>query len=128
MLAAIPNTVATIPVVLGYLSLIVLWDRGGRSIVHRRVRAAGRMALTNYLTQTIIGVIVLRAIFDSSDLSRSWILLFILAVWTLQLLWSEPWLSRFRFGPFEWLWRSATYRRWQSLRRDPAPIERSATP
>ena len=118
LLGAIPNTVATIPVVLGFLSLIVLWDRGGRSLVHRRVRAAGRMALTNYLTQTVIGVIVLRAAFDSTDLSRSWIFLFVISVWALQLLWSEPWLSRFRFGPFEWLWRSATYRRWQPLRRE----------
>jgi uncharacterized protein len=28
------------------------------------------------------------------------------AIWALILLWSKPWLARFRYGPFEWLWRS----------------------
>jgi uncharacterized protein len=34
-----------------------------------------------------------------------------LATWALLLLWSKPWLARFRFGPLEWLWRCLTY--WQ---------------
>lgn len=112
-----PNTLATIPVTLGYLGLITLWNQRGDSALHERFRAAGRMALTNYLTQTLIGVAVLRGLFDSSDLTRTWIFAFILAVWGLQLWWSQPWLARFRYGPFEWLWRCATYRSWQPIRR-----------
>ncbi|WP_420612382.1 DUF418 domain-containing protein [Candidatus Spongiisocius sp.] len=38
-------------------------------------------------------------------------------VWVTQLWWSEAWLDRFRYGPAEWLWRIATYRRGQRLRR-----------
>jgi uncharacterized protein len=38
-------------------------------------------------------------------------------VWALQLAWSPWWLGRFRFGPFEWAWRCATYRSMQPLRR-----------
>lgn len=49
--------------------------------------------------------------------NRSGILLFCLVVWILQLWWSQAWLNRFRFGPAEWLWRVATYRRGQRLRR-----------
>jgi len=116
---AAPNTLATIPLSLAYLSLIALWDRRAESGLRVRVRAVGRMALTNYLAQSVLGVIVLRELLGDVDLSRSQIALFILGVWAIQLWWSQAWLSRFRFGPAEWLWRCATYRRWQPLRVSP---------
>ena len=75
------------------------------------------MALTNYLTQTILGIVILRRLFEPDDLNRAWVLLFVLAVWLLQIAWSQWWLSWFRFGPFEWAWRVATYRSLQPLRR-----------
>ena len=112
-----PNHLATIPLALAYLGIITRWDQRPTTIWHERVRAVGRMALTNYLTQTIIGVAVLRWLVDDDDLNRSWIALFVVAVWVVQLAWSRPWLERFRFGPFEWLWRIATYRRWEPLLR-----------
>ena len=119
-----PNTVATIPVVLGYVALITLWNgRAGESGDPRprvglrpRIRAAGRMALTNYLTQTALGLIVLGALSGAVDLTRTWLAVFVVAVWALQLWWSQAWLDRFRYGPVEWLWRCATYRSWQRLR------------
>ena len=117
LLSMIPNTVGTIPATLGICALIILWNMRGESAWRRRVHAVGRMALTNYLTQTILGVIILRTLFDPGDLNRSWVLLFVLGVWLLQLAWSPWWLSRFRYGPFEWLWRVCTYRRAQPLRR-----------
>jgi uncharacterized protein len=112
-----PNTVATIPVALGYLGLITLWNQKQTTALHERVQAVGRMALTNYLSQTIIGIVVLRVLFDQGEFGRAALLGFVVAVWTLQLAWSTPWLARFQFGPFEWLWRVATYRRWQPIRR-----------
>lgn len=119
-----PNTVATIPVVLGYTALITLWNgRAGecgdsrpRVGLRPRVRAAGRMALTNYLTQTALGLIVLGVLSGAVDLTRTWLAVFVVAVWALQLWWSQAWLDRFRYGPVEWLWRCATYRSWQRLR------------
>lgn len=113
----VPNTLGTIPAALGYMSLIVLWNRGPNSALKQRFRAVGRMALTNYLTQTVLGVLVLTVILDAAPVNRAGILLFVLAVWTLQLWWSQAWMQRFRFGPAEWLWRVATYRRGQPLRR-----------
>ncbi|MEM9651027.1 MAG: DUF418 domain-containing protein [Actinomycetota bacterium] len=111
------NTVATIPVVLGYVGVISLWNRRGDGPLHERIRAVGRMALTNYLTQTLLGVLVLANLVDADDLTRTGALAFVLVVWALQLAWSKPWLERFRFGPFEWAWRVATYRRLQPIRR-----------
>ena len=64
-----------------------------------------------------LGIVVLRVLFDQGEFGRAALLGFVVAVWTLQLTWSTPWLARFQFGPFEWLWRVATYRRWQSIRR-----------
>ena len=116
IVGAVPNTLATLPLALAYLSLVALWNLRSETALHRRVHAVGRMALTNYLTQTILGVIVLRTLFEPADLNRSWILLFIVAVWAVQLAWSRPWLDRFRYGPFEWVWRCATYRSVQPLR------------
>ena len=46
-------------------------------------------------------------------------LLFGVAVTAAQILFSRAWLRRFRFGPLEWLWRSVTYGRWQTLARPP---------
>jgi uncharacterized protein len=75
------------------------------------------MALTNYLVQTMLGLLVLDGLFGFGTLGRAQILLFVVGVWTLQLAWSKPWLALFCFGPVEWLWRVATYRRLQPIRR-----------
>ncbi len=117
LIGAVPNIVATIPLALGYVAVITLWNQRPETRWHRRFRAVGRMALTNYLTQTAMGLLVLDGLFEFGSLGRAQIFLFIVAVWVLQLAWSEPWLRRFRFGPFEWLWRVATYRKLQPIRR-----------
>ena len=114
----IPNTLGTIPASLGYMSLIILWNNGADNRLKRRLRAVGRMALTNYLTQTVLGVLVLTVLLGDVDfVNRSAVLVFVFAVWALQLWWSQAWLSRFLFGPAEWLWRVATYRSGQPFRR-----------
>jgi len=113
----IPTGLGTIPMALGYMALIILWNRSGSRHLER-VRNTGRMALTNYLTQTLIGLATLGWLLDGVDLTRTMIAVWILCVWALQLWWSTWWLERFRYGPFEWAWRCATYRTWQQpLRR-----------
>ncbi|MCP3935895.1 MAG: DUF418 domain-containing protein [Actinomycetia bacterium] len=112
VIGSIPNTVATVPVVFGYTSLITLWHR--RTLerpFNERVRAVGRMALTNYLSQTVLGILILRGLFNPADLNRMLLVLFMVGVWALQLWWSRAWLARHRYGPAEWVWRVATYRR-----------------
>ena len=117
LVGAIPNILATVPMAIGYIALITLWNQRDDTRLHERVRAVGRMALTNYLTQTIMGLTILGAVIGVGELGRAGIFVFILIVWAVQLAWSEPWLERFRFGPFEWLWRVATYRKLQPIRR-----------
>ena len=49
-------------------------------------------------------------------LSRAELYFVVLAVWALMLLWSKPWLARFRYGPFEWAWRSLARGRPQTMK------------
>ncbi len=114
----IPNTLGTIPASLGYMSIIILWNNRADNWFKERLRAVGRMALTNYLSQSALGLIVLTVVLGDADfVNRGAVLVFVFAVWALQLWWSKAWLSRFLFGPAEWLWRVATYRRGQPFRR-----------
>lgn len=112
----IPTGLGTIPMALGYMAAFILWNRSGSRHLER-FRNAGRMALTNYLSQTVIGLITLDWLLGGVDLTRTSIAVWIMGVWALQLWWSTWWLRRFRHGPFEWAWRCATYRAWQPLRR-----------
>jgi uncharacterized protein len=81
---------------------------------------AGRMALTNYMLQ----VAVLDALGSGYGLGlRLRPAAYVVATALLfgaEAALSRAWLARYRFGPLEWLWRSATYARWQPLRRAPA--------
>ncbi|EDL62574.1 DUF418 domain-containing protein, partial [Bacillus sp. SG-1] len=78
---------------------------------------AGQMALTNYLSQTIICV----SIFVGFDLYEKVSLLagtlLALVIFTAQIIFSYFWLKKFQFGPFEWLWRSFTYGKLQPMKK-----------
>lgn len=79
---------------------------------------AGRMALTNYLMQSLVCTWIFYGygLGYFEQLPRAWQPVFALALFGVQVLVSHLWLSRFRFGPMEWLWRSATYLKPQPLR------------
>jgi uncharacterized protein len=105
LVSSIPNTLATIPIALGYVGLISIWNSKTETKLHIRIRAVGRMALSNYLLQTALGIAVLQVIIDQGTLGRSQIALFVLFVWALQLTWSKLWLDKCRYGPCEWILR-----------------------
>jgi uncharacterized protein len=115
------NTLATVPMTLGFLGLIMTWSTKPTTDrvadFQSRVRSVGQMALTNYLSQTVLGIVVLRVLFEPGDLGRTALALFVVVVWIAQLLWSRAWLARFSNGPVEWLWRVSTYLQRQPLRR-----------
>jgi uncharacterized protein len=105
---------------LGYAAgLILLVQRLAGSAFLARVVATGQAAFTNYLGTSII----MTTLFYGYGLGlygyvgRAQLWLFVLGAWALMLLWSKPWLERFRYGPLEWLWRSLARLEVQPLRR-----------
>ncbi|MFU1795939.1 DUF418 domain-containing protein [Paenibacillus azoreducens] len=69
----------------------------------------GRMALTNYIMQTVI-ILTLDAVLGLSGRAYYLILAMIAAeILLLQMVFSTMWLKRFAMGPLEWIWRLGTY-------------------
>jgi uncharacterized protein len=106
----IANTVGTVPMALGYLGLLMWWNERTSGVLINRIRALGKTALTNYIGQTVVCV-VLASLLPNEWLSRTTVFLLIIVIWWAQLYLAEKWLKRYRFGPLEYLWRCATYRR-----------------
>ncbi len=104
------NTVGTVPMALGYLGLLMCWNEKASGMLINRIRALGRTALTNYIGQTVV-CMVLASLLPWEWLSRTTVFLLIIVIWWAQLYLAEKWLKRYRFGPLEYLWRCTTYRR-----------------
>ncbi|HEU4957993.1 MAG TPA: DUF418 domain-containing protein [Sphingomicrobium sp.] len=103
---------------LGYAAGFALLWRGGRHPSLQWAAPAGRMALTNYLMQTILQSLLFYGwgLGLIGKLGLVFIYPISLALFALQVAYSRWWLARFRFGPVEWLWRSLTYGRAQPMR------------
>ncbi len=113
----------------GYLAFFVLAMHRPRWRERLRWLAPmGRMALTNYLMHSLI----LTTLFygygfaQFGRISRAPQMLMVVAIIAMQALLSRWWLSRFQYGPLEWLWRCITYWQWQPLRL-PAPSAEPVT-
>ena len=104
---------------LGLATLLALWGNRARGWLARRLAGAGRVAFTNYLGTSMAMVLVFHGfglgLFGM--LGRVELYGVVLAWWVAMLAWPGPWLSRFRYGPLEWLWRCLTYWRLFPLRR-----------
>jgi uncharacterized protein len=83
------------------------------------LQPVGRLAFTNYLMQSIIGLILFSgfAVGLFNKLERFELYYVVGAVWIFQLVFSHVWLRYYAIGPFEWLWRSATHGKWQRFER-----------
>lgn len=79
----------------------------------------GRMALTNYVLQTIIGTFFFFGwgLGWIGELRSAYLVLMAIVLIALQVHFSKFWLQHFKYGPLEWLWRSATYWKWQDFRK-----------
>lgn len=105
---------------LGYVSAIVLLFNGGYlKKALSSLSAVGRMALTNYLMQSIVSAFLFQSyglgLYGQVTVWQG--MLITILIFALQVPFSIWWLSNFRFGPFEWLWRSVTYLKIQSMKR-----------
>jgi uncharacterized protein len=104
---------------IAWLSLILLLGQAaGLRAIRARLAAVGRMALTNYLAQSIVGAFIFYGFgFGLYGRITGYQLYYVVAVmWALEIAWSGWWLKRFQIGPFEWVLRSFMYWRPQSWR------------
>jgi uncharacterized protein len=109
---------------LGYISAFVLLTQ---SEAWRQrcapLAAAGRMALSNYLVQSIVCTLIFYSfglgLYGQVGAFAGLVLSVV--IWLVQLPISMLWLSKFRFGPFEWLWRTLTYGKAQPMSKQARP-------
>lgn len=126
-LSATLRSASTLALALGYMALVVTAFETRMRPLLLPLIPVGRMALSNYLGQTFIGL----AVFYGAGLGLGpryglvGTLLGAVIIFALQIWLSRLWLRRFQFGPAEWLWRSLTYGRRQPLLR-PAVAPASA--
>lgn len=114
------NYFGSVGIALAWVGAIMLLCKSGAlSWLRNSLAAVGRMAFTNYLMQSVIGAFIFYGwgLGQFGSISRSELLFIVAGVWAFQLVASPLWLSKFRMGPLEWLWRSLTYLRPQPLRR-----------
>jgi len=109
---------SNIPLCLFYISSILLiyrnkcWQK-----IYKPLAAMGRLALTNYLFQSIFFTWIFYN-YGFGLLGQKSVTVLLLAAivfFIAQVVFSSLWLQRFEFGPAEWLWRSLTYKKWQSF-------------
>jgi uncharacterized protein len=109
-------------VTFGWLGLAIFLAKAAPTFT-APFSAVGRLALTNYLMHSLICTYIFYGwglgLFHQLDRTDQWKI--VLSIYAFQLLFSPLWLRYFRFGPIEWLWRSATYARWQPLLQSPRP-------
>ncbi len=108
------NYWGSLAMALGYVGLVMLAIRHRWfAALQARLAAAGRMAFTNYLAQTVVCTTIFYGhgfgLFGSVE--RWQMLLVVFGVWALELWWSPLVLRRYRHGPLEWGWRTLTYGR-----------------
>lgn len=103
----------------GYIGLVMIICKLGILVWLRYALArVGQMALTNYLSQSLICNIIFMGFGFGlfAQLGRVEIYYVVFGVWVFQILFSIYWLKHYRFGPAEWLWRSLTYKKKQPLK------------
>jgi uncharacterized protein len=98
----------------GYLAGVTLLAM--RVGVPGRLSAVGRMALTAYLAQSVVALVVFAGFGLYGTLGSAGGLLVVAGIWALLLVACPLWLRRFRYGPVEWLWRTTTYGQRQPMR------------
>jgi uncharacterized protein len=91
-------------------SIVLLYVRGIGREIFRAIGMAGRMALTNYLMQSLICTFIFYHYgLGLYGLGAGWTMLIAILLYTAQVLLSRLWFMRFNWGPMEWLWRKLTY-------------------
>jgi len=120
LLLIIPTEVSSFALCLFYVATLTLLYQRATWQKHLSVLAPlGRMALTNYLMQTLLCLVIFYRSGQIGETGPAKCLLIALVIYTAQVMLSTLWLTRFRMGPVEWLWRTMSYGKLQPLVRQP---------
>ena len=114
------NYWGSLGIALAYIGIVMLLSKSSGWVrLLRPFAAAGRMALTNYLLQTLICTTLFygHGFGLFGQIERTGQLLIVISIWLAQLIISPLWLRTYRFGPAEWLWRTLTYQTLQPMRK-----------
>ena len=118
----VSEALAMLPMSAAYAALLcLLWIGRRREVLLGVFAPVGRMALTNYVGQSVI----CSFIFFSMGLGLggthgpTYYIPIGIAVYLFQIMFSRLWLSRFQYGPLEWIWRMLTYGSWITLVKRP---------
>lgn len=114
------NYFGSIALALAYVGLVMrMVQSNWLPALQMRLAAVGRTAFTNYILQSLICTFIFYGFgFGLFGYLDRWAqVLIVFAIWALQLIIAPLWLSRYRFGPLEWLWRTLTYMRIQPMLR-----------
>jgi uncharacterized protein len=107
---------------LFFIALVAtLWQKAAWRRLLAFLAPVGRMALTNYLLQTVICVFIFYGygFAQFGRIGARTATLIALGIFLFQILMSALWLKYFAYGPMEWIWRQLTYRQRLNLRREP---------
>jgi len=105
---------APVLITMAYASVLILLATRGAAALTAAFAPVGRMAFTNYLTQSLLMTTLFTQPWGPhwiGTLDRPMLWVIVVVVWALQLIWSPLWLSKFQMGPLEWVWRCLTYGR-----------------
>jgi uncharacterized protein len=104
----------------GYVAAVMTGLQGGAARVLRWFAPAGRMALTNYLSQSFVFAFVLFGIGPglalAGKIGTAAVFCIVVVFYAAQVVFSRWWLGRYAYGPAEWLWRAFTYGERPSMR------------
>lgn len=105
-----------------YLAILaLLYHKGALRWLFEALAPVGRMAMTNYLSHSVIFTLIFYNygfdLMETGIIGPFYGLILTFVMFISQIFISKWWLSKFRFGPMEWLWRSLTYGKLQSMKR-----------
>lgn len=118
---------ASIILAIGHLGMVMYLSH---SRYFHKVQTAlaevGRLALSHYLGQTIFAIFLFYGIGATTfaDFERYQLIFIVIGLWVFQIGFSHFWLSYYRIGPVEWLWRSLIYIQIQPLSHKKQSINR----
>lgn len=104
--------ISVVPLCLAYTSVICLhWVKKQGNSKLKFLAPVGRMALTNYIMQTVLGILIYYAIGLGlgGNIGPVLFMPIGLVVYALQIIYSNWWFKHFNYGPLEWVWRQLTY-------------------